>query len=193
MNDDLKKIENLRRKKNLLLYDMQQNYLELSTNYDNVFAMIFSNLVFIISVIILFRFDVISNIISFISNPMYAYAILGKKVLFETIITSFIEMLLLPFPISFNISAVKNYKSMKQLRKKQKNLKFELERVEQKINLEMNKFQAKQHYKLKNRISNINKINDYNNYRNYLLNIKNDNNINADLRKTKIKILKKHN
>lgn len=193
MNDDLKKIENLRRKKNLLLYDMQQNYLELSTNYDNVFAMIFSNLVFIISVIILFRFDVISNIISFISNPMYAYAILGKKVLFETIITSFIEMLLLPFPISFNISAVKNYKSMKQLRKKQKNLKFELERVEQKINLEMNKFQAKQHYKLKNRISNINKINDYNNYRNYLLNIKNDNNINADLCKTKIKILKKHN
>lgn len=193
MNDYLKKIENLRRKKNLLLYDMQQNYLELSTNYDNVFAMIFSNLVFIISVIILFRFDVISNIISFISNPMYAYAILGKKVLFETIITSFIEMLLLPFPISFNISAVKNYKSMKQLRKKQKNLKFELERVEQKINLEMNKFQAKQHYKLKNRISNINKINDYNNYRNYLLNIKNDNNINADLRKTKIKILKKHN
>lgn len=193
MNDDLKKIENLRRKKNLLLYNMQQNYLELSTNYDNVFAMIFSNLVFIISIIILFRFNVISNIISFISNPMYAYAILGKKVLFETIITSFIEMLLLPFPISFNISAVKNYKSMKQLRKKQENLKFELERVEQKINLEMNKFQAKQHYKLKNRISNINKINDYNNYRNYLLNIKNDNNINADLRKTKIKILKKHN
>ena len=193
MNDDLKKIENLRRKKNLLLYNMQQNYLELSTNYDNVFAMIFSNLVFIISVIILFRFNVISNIISFISNPMYAYAILGKKVLFETIITAFIEMLLLPFPISFNINAVKNFKSIKQLRKKQEDLKFELDKVEQKINSEMFKLEMKKHKNLKNNNSKNNKINEYKKCKNCLLNIKNKNNISNDLCKVKIKVLKKYN
>ena len=200
MNDNLKKIEKIKKNRDGLSYILLQNNLEICDWYENLGITFCANLAFILFSWLIFYLNIPSTLISFITNPVNAFSVFGGEKILAILLANLFELMLLSISVKLDKDSVKVLKNIKELKKskkdlecKLKDLEFNLNRIKQDNKVETNVNEKKTYEIIMNNELKNSQVDKLKEYRNSLMELKDTDIINQDKQKNKIKSLKQQN